>query len=241
MENNKYIFWGLTVMACAVLLGAFVASITFYKIRSFDNTLSVTGSAKQKVVADSVKWTSAFSRTIYADGIKEGYKQMAGDEAAVLKFLKEKNIPESSITTSTVTMSEVWKNYEDGRPKQYILTENVQVQSSDVQGITAVAKNTAQIADMNIMFSTQSLEYFYGKLPETRVNLLSDAIKDAKNRADKLASSTGKKVGPMKSASMGVVQIMPENSTETADYGMYDTSTINKEIMVVVKAQFVLD
>jgi hypothetical protein len=31
---------------------------------------------------------------------------------------------------------------------------------------------------------------------------------------------------------------MAENSVEVSDYGMYDTSKINKEIMVTVKASF---
>jgi uncharacterized protein len=237
--QNKHLFWGLAFIAMAIIIGTGVGSYTFYKIKSLDNTLSVTGSAKEKVIADTVKWTSSFSRIVSISDIKSGYIKMAADQTIVLEFLKGQNIEDSAITVSPVMMSEVW-NSDNNSPKQYSLSQTVQVQSNDVQGITNMAKNISQITDKGVIFSTNNLEYYYSKLPEARVNLLSDAIKDAQNRADKIASSTGKKVGSLKSASMGVVQVLQENSNDTADYGSYDTSTINKEVMVVVKAEFVL-
>jgi len=241
MQNeNKSLFWGLTFIGFAIIVGTIIGSFTFYQVKSLDNALSVTGSAKEKVTADIVKWTSSFSRTVSVSDIKSGYSQMAADQAIVSKFLKDAKIDDSAITISPVTMSEVYNN-DNSAPKQYLLNQTVQVQSGDVQGITNLAKNINQIVDKGVIFSTQGLEYYYSKLAEARVNLLSDAIKDAKARADKIASSTGKKVGSLRSASMGVVQVLQENSNDTADYGTYDTSTIDKEVMVVVKAEFVLN
>lgn len=51
---------------------------------------------------------------------------------------------------------------------------------------------------------------------------------------------SGKKVGSLKSVSMGVVQVLQPNSVDVSDYGMYDTSTVEKEIMITVKATFTL-
>jgi len=238
-ESNRYLFLGLTFIGIAIIIATIIGGFTFYKIKSLDNTLSVTGSAKEKVTADTVKWTSSFTRTINESEIKSGYAQMAEDQTIISKFLKDQNVADDSIIISPITMNEVWKSDNSG-PKQYTLIQTVRVQSGDVQGITTLANNINQIINEGVIFSTQNLEYYYSKLPEARVNLLSDAIKDAQNRAEKIASSTGKKVGSLKSASMGVVQVLQENSNDTSDYGTYDTSTINKEVMVVVKAFFVL-
>jgi hypothetical protein len=240
VNENRSFFWGLTIIGIAIVIGTIIGSVTFYQVKSLDNTLSVTGSAKEKVTADTVKWTASFSRIVSVLDIKSGYTQMANDQAIVEKFLKDAKIDDTAVTISPVTMSEIYNNNDNGAPKQYTLNQMVQVQSSDVQGITALAKNVSPIIDKGVIFSNQSPEYYYSKLPEARVNLLSDAIKDAQNRASKIASSTGKKVGSLKSASMGVVQVLQENSNDTADYGTYDTSTIDKEVMVVVKAEFVL-
>ena len=92
--------------------------------------------------------------------------------------------------------------------------------------------------DQGILFSTSSLEYYYSKLPDARVALLTDAIADAKARASKIAQAGGKNIGALQSASSGVVQVLSPNSANISDYGTYDTSSIQKEIMVTVKASF---
>jgi len=109
-----------------------------------------------------------------------------------------------------------------------------------LQKITALAKNTLQLINAGVIFSSQNLEYYYSQLPDLRVALLSDAIKDAKDRATKIAESSGKRVGTLKSATMGVVQVMNVNSTDVTDYGTYDTSNIEKEVMITVRAVFTL-
>jgi hypothetical protein len=47
-------------------------------------------------------------------------------------------------------------------------------------------------------------------------------------------------VGSIRSASMGVVQVLSPQSIEISDYGSYDTSSVEKEVMVTVKAAFSL-
>ncbi len=74
-----------------------------------------------------------------------------------------------------------------------------------------------------------------------RVALLPDAIADAKARAESIATAGGNKIGSIKSASSGVVQVLSANSVEVSDYGSYDTSKIEKEIMVTVKASFAIN
>jgi hypothetical protein len=88
------------------------------------------------------------------------------------------------------------------------------------------------------MVSTQSLEYYYSKLPDLRVSLLEDAVKDAKLRAEKIAAGTGRRVGSVRAASSGVVQVLSPNSVDISDYGNYDTSSVDKDVMVTVKASF---
>jgi hypothetical protein len=114
----------------------------------------------------------------------------------------------------------------------------VEVQSNEIQKITSMAKNTQILIDQGVIYSTNSLEYYYTKLPELRIALLKDAVSDAKMRAQKIAESTGLQVSSIKSANAGVVQVLQVNSTDISDYGAYDTSTIEKEVMVIVTAIF---
>jgi hypothetical protein len=49
------------------------------------------------------------------------------------------------------------------------------------------------------------------------------------------------KVGSVLSAQAGVFQIIEPHSTETAAYGVYNTSSRKKEIRVTVHARFSLE
>jgi hypothetical protein len=57
-------------------------------------------------------------------------------------------------------------------------------------------------------------------------------------RAEELAKNSGSEVGTLKYASQGVFQITPVNSTDVSDYGIYDTSTVDKSIKAVVTIEY---
>jgi hypothetical protein len=57
-------------------------------------------------------------------------------------------------------------------------------------------------------------------------------------RAEELAKNSGSEVGTLKYASQGVFQITPVHSTDVSDYGIYDTSTIEKSIKAVVTIEY---
>jgi hypothetical protein len=84
------------------------------------------------------------------------------------------------------------------------------------------------------------LELTYSKLAEMRVQLLSKAIKDAEERAQAIAKESGRTVGMLRKATSGVVQVLPAGGIEVSDYGSYDTQSLNKEVMVTVRADFSL-
>lgn len=68
--------------------------------------------------------------------------------------------------------------------------------------------------------------------------MLGEASKNAKRRAEQLVANSGGKIGPLRSSKMGVFQITRPNSNEVSDYGIYDTSSLEKEITAVVNAEF---
>lgn len=227
------------IIGLSLILSAVAVSFVIYQIKAMDNTLQVTGSAKKVVSADVVKWTGEFTRNVKVDTLKIGYAQMATDLEKVKAFLKEAGINEEVVQISPIYMYEQYNYKSDGSSeKNYNLTQTIQIQSEDVEKITSLAKNVQKLIEGGVIFSTRSLEYYYTKLPEVRVELLSEAVKDARNRAEKIAQSNSDEVGTLKSASVGVVQVLPVNSTEISDYGAYDTSSIEKEVMITVRTVF---
>ena len=241
--NNK--FWSIpfavpaTIVGVSLMLSAVVGAYTFYRVRSFDNSLSVVGSAKQAVMADSAKWQSSVSRIVPAGQLQSGYTQLARDSAVVIDFLKKNGISDEALDVSPVFVEERY-DYNNQGPREYTLRQNLTVESKDVNQIADLAKRASQLINQGVFFSPGQPEYYYSGLASLRVSLLADAIKDARARAEQLAVSSGQRVGALKSAASGVVQVLSPNSIDVSDYGQYDTSSIAKEVMVTVRASFVV-
>ena len=227
------------ILGGSFVLIAIIAAITVFQVRAANDLVSVTGSAKMEVTSDQVKWTSQITRTAHIGDLKTGYSQMASDIVNVKQFLKDQKIADTEYTISPITMNEVYQENQSAE-KIYTLSQNIVVQSNDVQKLTDASNATAALINKGVIFSTTSLDYYYSKLADARVQLLSQAIDDAKARANELAKNSGKKTGSLKSASSGVVQVQSLNSTDVSDYGSYDTSQIEKQITVSLKATFSL-
>ncbi len=227
------------ILGASFLIATVVGMATLLRIRAQSDIVSVTGSAKIQVTSDQAKWMTQVSRSVRESTLKSGYEQIARDLSAAKAFLLAQGITEAEMTISPVAMYEV---YDQNQPvdKRYTLSQNIIVQSPDVAKLTAASNNVGSIISQGVIFTTLSLEYYYSKLPEARIALLSQAIDDAKARAAELAKNAGNKVGKLKSATSGVVQVQSLNSTDISDYGMYDTSQIEKQITVTVKASFIL-
>ncbi len=228
------------ILGLSFVLAAALGSYTFYAVRSLDNVLTVTGSAKTHVTSDSVKWTLDMTRKVSESNMQSGYPLLAGDLTAVQAFLKANNIPDSAITVSQVFVEEIYNYNSSGNagPRQFNLRQEVSVQSSDVSGINVLSKNINQLADKGVFISTNNLEFSVSNLADLRVSLLADAIKDARARAEQIAKAGGTKVGALKSASSGVVQVLAPNSVDVSDYGTYDTQSLDKDVTVTAHATF---
>ncbi len=231
--------WLGIVLGGSFLIATIFGMGTVMRIRAQSDIVSVTGSAKMQVTSDQAKWTTQVSRSVRESTLKSGYDQLARDVVSAKSFLIAQGIAEAEITISPISMYEV---YEQNQPvdKRYTLSQIITVQSADVMKVTAASNNVSSIIGQGVIFTTQSLEYYYSKLPEARIALLSQAIDDAKARATELAKNSGNRVGKLKTATSGVVQVQSLNSTDVSDYGMYDTSQIEKQILVTVKASFAL-
>lgn len=238
-ENSNKIIYFAIILGICLIISASIGSFTFYKVRSPEDTLSVTGSVREKVTSDLAKWTANFSRTVSAEDLKAGYQMMKNDQRLVLNFFEDNGFTEEDITISPIFMEQLYM-YDPNAPKENLLRQTVEIQSTDVDKITYMAKNNQELIDQGVIFAIQSLEYYYSKLPELRIELIPDAINDAKLRAQKIAEGSGKTIGVIKSATLGVVQVLPVNSTEVSDWGTYDTSTIEKEVMIPVTVIFTL-
>ena len=229
------------ILGLCLIVSAAIGAGVFYKVKGMDRSLTVTGSAKKQVTADIAKWSSSFSRSVAEADLKSGYNMMANDLKAVKKFFTDRGIKESDLVISPVYLDQQYRDPNNQGPQMYNLRQTVELQLNDVKKVTDLAKDTQILIERGVIFSPGAPEYYYSKLPETRVELLANAVNDARDRADKIASAGGRKVGSLKEASVGVTQVTSVNSIDITDYGTYDTSKPDKDVMITVKTTFSLE
>ena len=241
MEDKKIV--PAAILGVALIISAFTFGKLYYSAQSVNSkdVLSVTGSAKTRVTSDQAKLIISLSRTAVTPDLSPGYKDLAGDLKAAHAFLKKSGVADETVIESPISANQIYEQYPTAGVTRYQLTQTLTIQSDDTAKITDISKNVPTLAQGGAIVSVQSLEYYYSKLPDLRVSLLTQAVQDAKARAEKIAEGTGRKIGAVQTASSGVVQVLAPNSVDVSDYGSYDTSSIDKDVMVSVKASFRLE
>lgn len=229
------------VLGASLIICACIASVTAYEIKRSGETVEVTGSAKIAVTADMAKWTITLDTKTGISNQKDGYSKLDQATKQIIAYLQEKGFTDIETPAPNIYASYLYPQYGEPIQTGYQVSRQIMVRSSDVQGIEALAGSYLPQSDQSYTITTGSVEMTYQKLPETRVTLLTEAIQDATARAEAIAKESGRSVDQLKSATGGVVQVLPVGGVEVADYGSYDTSSINKEVMVTVRATFTLE
>ncbi len=229
-----------TVIGLCLLVGAGFGSYAAYKIKTANNTVEVTGSAKETVVADFASWTINVESKSPIDNQQVGFNRLESAKKTIVDYLQKKGFTEIETPAPNMHPDYFYPQNSAQVLSGYTVSRQIVVRSADVDGIMALAENVAPLGGAGYTVSINGVELTYQKLPDDRVKLLSQATKDAQARAAAIAKETGRSVGALRSASGGVVQVLPVGSVEVSDYGMYDTQSKNKDIMVTVHASFSL-
>ncbi|MGE4553743.1 MAG: SIMPL domain-containing protein [Desulfovibrionaceae bacterium] len=225
------------ILGISLILAAVVVAVTYYDVHRFEGTIVATGSARMAVTSDSVVWNGGFSRVAPSSLVRQGYDAMRHDAEVVTAFFKSAGIGPERYTLDPVSLDEIY-DQNSGAEKRYTLRQTFSVHSPDVAGVTQAAADPKPVLDQGVLFTTYGLEYYYSKLPEARVSLLGEAVADARRRAKEIGDAGGAEVGALRNASLGPVQVLGPQSVEVSGGGAYDTRTVDKDIMVTVRAEF---
>ena len=120
----------------------------------------------------------------------------------------------------------------------YTVYQSVTVKSNDINKFTEMSKKVDELVNKDINLNAERIQYFVSNLDDIKVQMVGEAAKNAKARAESMVAGTNGKIGVMNSARMGVFQIVPVDSTEVNDYGINDTTSIEKKVVATVTATF---
>lgn len=242
-RDSQIIVLGVCI-AAATIISSVILSKGFLKVMKFSQqVINVTGSAQKNITSDYIVWTSGITRR--EPDLPAAYKALKEDLEKVQAYLVSKGIKKEEVIINQISTTKIFKKSKEGKEtndvEAYELSQNFEVRSNDVQKIDQVSRESTELINQNIIFVSYAPSYFYTKLDELKIEMLAKATENAKQRAESMVKATGNKIGFMRSAKMGVFQITPVTSTEVSDWGVNDTSALDKKVMAVVSASFAIE
>jgi hypothetical protein len=182
--------------------------------------ITVTGSARVDAKADKVVTSS----------VEE-----------IVRYLSAGGIPGDAIefgSLSAYGQEEYVNGSSTGRISSYRASRTVTVRTSDVETVKKLSTELGTLIAAGVNVSNYGPQYYVSKLSDLRPELLEQAVKDAKVRAEAIVAATGGKVGNVMSVRSGPFQVTSPDSVDTSAGGFYDTSTIDKTITSTVTVVF---
>ena len=234
------------VLAAAIAAGGWLVGQGLARFKSDTRTVTVKGLVEREVKSDLAVWTLNFRRA--SDTLAEAHQRVAADRDAVLAFLKDKGFAEAEIERQpTRTLDKLARDFgqNQGERFRYVVTSAVEVTSAKVDLVRAATGATEELLKAGVILDSENQtgranpRYVVSKFNDLRPELLAAATKNARSIAEQFAADSGARVGNIRAANQGSIQIFgTDGNDESAPFS--PTSTPAKRIRVVSTFEFEL-
>lgn len=243
MNNKNNLIVPFLILGLSIIIGVFIFVSAWKSNQRANQTITVTGSAKKEIISDLGFLRG--SLTVQMATPEYAFRELNNQKKILLAYLDKKGFPKEKVEFFTMNNYPVYEmgpqGYSTGRVIGYVYNQRMQISSEDVNKIKEISLDMASLVEQGLNFNVEMPEYHYTKLADLKIEIQAEAAKDAMIRAQKIAEATGRDLGPMRTARMGVLQITPKFSNVISDYGINDLSSIEKEIIGVVNASFEIE
>lgn len=242
METRNNLIISALIIGAALVISSILFVATWKSNYNANQTITVTGSAKKLIVSDF----GMLRGTIMVTGIsaEAAYRELQSEKPKLLSYLASKGFPADKVEFFTINSYPIYETSAQGNPTSnvigYSYSQRLEIESNDVNKIKEISLDISSVIEQGVHFQVEMPEYHYSKIADLKIDVQAAAAKDAMVRANKIAEATGRSLGTMTEARMGVLQITPRLSNQVSDYGINDLSSIEKEITAVVNASFLI-
>lgn len=232
------------IIAVAAIIAVLIIASAFRYHFAAAETIAVTGLAEKDFTADQIVWKATFTRQ--GSELKDAYALLKTDENAIKQYLQAAGIPDSNVVFSSVDVQRNYQNKydESGRVTSnefsgYNLTGTVVVDSRDIPVVEKLSREITGLLQQGIELNSIPPGYYYSGLNALKIDLLANAAKDARQRAESIAENSGASLGKIKKATMGVFQITGKNMNEDYSYGgAFNTTSKEKTGSITLRVEY---
>lgn len=235
------------IFGLAIIIGTWILAHAILNRNAQEGTISVTGLGEANFTSDLIVWEGSFTRESF--DLQQAYSDLEKDRQVITTYLKDKGISEEELVFKAVNSRKNTRvkyssqgQYTGEEFLGYILTQSLQIESKDVGKVENVSREVTELLNRGIQLYSQPPRYYYTKLADLKIEMISQATSDARQRAETISNNSGATLGDLLSAKMGVFQITGQNSNEEYSWGgTYNTSSKEKTASITMKLDYAVD
>jgi hypothetical protein len=226
-------------LAAGLVASAMLGTAAWVKIKN-SQFITVKGSARKNIESDLAIWRGSY--VVEAGTLVEAQHGIQATRTAVERFLTRAGVTNYSFAAIGIEEQRATRKDAEGWAQQrtsgYRLSQSVHVESTDVDRIDHL--DSTPLVEQGVLFTAEPPQFVYTSVGEAKIEMLAEAAKDARARAEQIAGQGGRAIAQLHDADQGIFQITPRHSSDTSGEGMNDVTSRQKTITAVVTATFLL-
>lgn len=231
-------------ISVAIIISAFLLGNAYIERSRAEGEITVTGLGKKDFSSDLIVW-EAFFYKVNMD-LKIASSELNKDKKVIEDYLEKNGIDKKDVVFSAIEFLEQTKQKYSNNGEfageefvGYKLTQSIQLTSKDIDKIEGISRNITELLNDGIQLYSNPPRYYFTKLADLKIELVSEATEDARNRAEKISEKSGCEIGNLTSAQMGIFQITGQNSDEEYSWGgTFNTASKEKSALITMKLSY---
>ena len=233
------VVFSIAIVASAIIIGG-----SYLKRNSTSGTIDVTGLGNMDFISDLVVWEGEYTES--NKNLQQAYADLEKDKKTVQKYLKQKDVNNNDVVFKAVNTQKNSRSKYSEQGKYigdeflgYTLSQTIVIESMEVEKTEKLSREITELLNKGIQFYSNAPRYYYTKLADLKIEMISKATEDARIRAEKIAFNSGGILGDLISAKMGIFQITGQNSNEDYSWGgTFNTSSKKKTASITIKLKY---
>lgn len=230
-------------------IGALFIGRSLQRFKTEDRSVSVKGFSEREVKADLAVWI--IQTRMANNDLMEGSKAIDAAKNKVIDFLIQNQIKQEEIIVEGINVidkkAQQYDNFQQGNAFRYLITQNFQIRSNNVDLIQKVSRMTGELLQVGVFLSNSDygnpLQFYFTKLNDIKPEMITEATKNARKAAEQFATENNSTLGQLKKANQGLFTIVDRTASLSGGEGGYASGTndLYKKVRVVISAEYSID
>jgi hypothetical protein len=183
------------------------------RLRTADRYVTVKGSAEKVVDADLVVWPLPHS--VGGNDLADVQSRLDANTATIRAFFQQAGFKPAEIVVSPPRLEDrwAWASGDNKPPERFRYSNTVILRTSDVGRALSALRRSGELVAHGVMLSAEDgggaggPDFEYTRLNAIKPALIAEATSNARQSAEQFAKDSGARIGGIRSANQGVVDI----------------------------------